>query len=116
MEAQFGAMDFAQKILEQQARSANQSQKDRERQQGLVESGTLSVLDLAAPPKAVNEFNQATSLLRGQRSQEAIAHLQKAIAVYPKFVSAHNYLGLAYQDLDDAVRARERIRNGCQSG
>ena len=109
MEAQFGAMDFAQKILEQQARSANQSQKDRERQQGLVESGTLSVLDLAAPAKAVAEFNQATSLLRGQRSQEAIAHLQKAIAVYPKFVSAHNYLGLAYQDLDDAARAQSEF-------
>jgi len=109
VEAQFGAMDFAQKILEQQAKSTNQNQKDRERQQELVESGTLSALDLAAPAKAVNEFNQATSLLRGQRSQEAIGHLQKAITLYPKFVSAHNYLGLAYRDLDDAAHAQSEF-------
>src|ERR1019366_2664680 len=109
VEAQFGAMDFAQKILEQQAKSANQNQRDRERQQELVESGAVSALDLAAPAKAVNEFNQATSLLRGQRSQEAIAHLQKAITLYPKFVSAHNYLGLVYQDLDDAARAQSEF-------
>ena len=108
-EAQFGAMDFAQKILEQQNKNTNQNQKERERQQGLVESGTLSALDLAAPAKAVNEFNQAASLLRGQRSQQAIGHLQKAITVYPKFVSAHIYLGLAYRDLDDAARARSEF-------
>ena len=105
VEAQFGAMDLVQKLLEDQNQQANQSQKERERLQGLVDSGSVSALDLAAPAKAVNEFNQATSLLRGQRSQEAIAHLQKAITIYPKFISAHNYLGLAYQDMEDAARA-----------
>ncbi len=104
MESQFESMDFGQKILEQQNRKPNQ--KELERQKGLVDSGTVSALDLAAPGKAVNEFNQGTSLLRGQHSQEAIAHLQKAIAVYPKFVSAHNYLGLVYLDLDDTARAQ----------
>ena len=104
MDAQFASMDFAQKILAQQ--NKNTSQKERERQQGLVDSGSVSALDLAAPPKAVNEFNQAAVLLRGQHSQEAIAHLQKAIASYPKFVSAHNYLGLAYLDQDDAAKAQ----------
>ncbi len=103
-EAQFGAMDFTQMILQQQKQ--NMSQADRDRQKGLVDSGSVSALDLAAPPKAVSEFNQAASLLRGQRSKEAMAHLQKAIAVYPKFVSAHNFLGVAYQDLDDAAHAQ----------
>jgi len=104
MDAQFESMEFAQKILAQQ--NKNTSQKERERQQALVDSGALSALDLAAPPKAINEFNQASALLRGARSQEAIAHLQKAIASYPKFVSAHNYLGLAYLDEDDAAKAQ----------
>ncbi len=107
MESQFEAMDFAQKILDQQNR--NVSQKDRERQKGMVESGTISPLDLAAPSKAVNEFNQAATLLRGQRSQEAINHLEKAVTVYPKFVSAHNYLGLAYLDVDDTARAQHEF-------
>jgi tetratricopeptide (TPR) repeat protein len=107
MESQFEAMDFAQKILDQQNR--NVSQKDRERQKGMVESGTISALDLAAPSKAVNEFNQAAPLLRGQHSKEAINHLEKAVSVYPKFVSAHNYLGLAYLDVDDTARTQHEF-------
>jgi VWFA-related protein len=107
MDAQFESVDFAQKILNQQ--NKNTSQKEREHQQALVESGSLSALDLAAPPKAIDEFNQASSLLRGARSQEAIAHLQKAIAVYPKFVSAYNYLGLAYLDADDSAKAQSEF-------
>ncbi len=107
MESQFESIDFAQKMLEQQNRKPNE--KEREHEKGLVDSGALSQLDLAAPAKAVNEFNRATSLLRGQHSQEAIGHLQRAVAVYPKFVSAHNYLGLAYQDLDDPERARSEF-------
>jgi len=78
MGAQFFTLDFAQKILAQQNKEPNQ--QERARQQGLVDSGSLSALDLAAPAKAVNEFNQATSLLRGQHSEEAIAHLRQVIS------------------------------------
>jgi len=109
MDAQFESLDFAQKILAQQ--NKNPSQKERERQQALVDSGALSVLDLAAPPKAINEFNEAATLLRGARSQEAIAHLQKAIASYPKFVTAYNYLGLAYLDADDSAKAQSQFES-----
>lgn len=107
MQSQFESLDFAQKILAQQ--NSKVDPKELERQKGLVDSGTVSALDVAAPSRAVNEFNQATSLLRGQRSQEAIGHLQKAISIYPKFVSAHNYLGLAYLDLDDSARAHSEF-------
>jgi Ca-activated chloride channel homolog len=107
MSAQFERMDFAQKVLDQQSRKP--SGKELKRQKELLDSGTVSALDLSAPPKAVNEFNQATALLRSQRSQEAIAHLQKATAIYPKFVSAHDYLGMAYLDADDPARARSEF-------
>ena len=107
LESQFESLEFEEKILQQQKSKPNE--KERERQKGLIDSGAFSALDLAAPAKAVNEFNQAASLLRGQHSQEAIGHLQKAVAVYPNFVSAHNYLGLAYQDLDDPGRARSEF-------
>jgi len=107
MSAQFDRMDFAQKVLDQQNRKPNS--KELKRQKELLDSGTVSALDLSAPPKAVNEFNQATALLRSQRSQEAVAHLQKAITIYPKFVSAHDYLGMAYLDADDPARARKEF-------
>ena len=51
MDAQFESMHFAQKILAQQNRNPSQNQKERERQQALVDSGALSAFDLAAPPK-----------------------------------------------------------------
>ncbi len=101
-EAQFARLDFAQMTLEQQRRQT----KEKEAQQKLVADGTVSALDLAAPAKAVNEFNRAAELLRKQKSKEAIPHLEKAIATYPKFVSAHNDLGLAYLDQEDKERAR----------
>jgi Ca-activated chloride channel homolog len=96
--AQFATLDFAQIVLEQQDRAM---QKDRERQQAMVNSGVVSALDLAAPTKAIKEFNDGMTMLRKQNPQEAMQHLQKAIDVYPKFVSAHNYLGMAHQDIDD---------------
>ena len=64
MDAQFFSMDFAQKILAQQNRDSSQNQKERERQQALVDSGAVSAFDLAAPTKAINEFNQASKIGR----------------------------------------------------
>jgi VWFA-related protein len=100
-------MDFSQMVLEQQNKSL--SKKEIERRKGLVDSGVVSALDLTAPAKAVSEFNQGTSLLKGRHSEEAIGHFRKAIAAYPKFVSAHNCLGMAYLDLDDAAGAQKEF-------
>src|SRR5690349_21181092 len=91
MEAQFARLEFAQKVLEEQNRK---SEEQRKQQQKLVDSGTVSALDLQAPGKAVSEFNKGADLLQHQKSREAIAHLEKAITVFPKFISAHNDLGL----------------------
>jgi Flp pilus assembly protein TadD len=107
MDAQFRSMDFAQKILQQQ--NKNSDPKVLAHQKELVNSGMVSALDLAAPTKAVNEFNQASFLFRGQHSRDAIAHLQKAVAIYPRFVSAHNYLGMAYLDENDTVHAQSEF-------
>lgn len=104
VEAQFAHLDYTQMTLD--AENRNPKQKERERQRQLIDTGTVSALDLAAPAKAVSEFNNASSLMSAQCPQEAIAHLQKAIAIYPSFVSAHNDLGLAYLDLEDPVRAQ----------
>ena len=98
----FVQMDFAQMYLDQQGHATKHSIEEQAARKKLISEGVVSALDLAAPNKAVDEYNRATSLLKAQKSKEAIAHLQKAIAAYPKFVSAHNSLGLAYLDQEDA--------------
>lgn len=106
MESQFARLDFAQKVLEEQNRK---NQEERKQQQELVDSGTVSAFDLQATGRAVSEFNTGAELLQKQKSKQAIAHLAKAVAVYPKFISAHNDLGLAYEDLGDLEGARREF-------
>lgn len=76
--------------------------------QAKFEAGTVSVLDMNAPKKAVKKLKEANSLLREQRAKEAVQYLEDAIKTYPKFVSAHILLGLAYFDLKDK-RARDEF-------
>ncbi len=109
LEARFARLDFAQMYLEQQNRDARKQAESQAQNKRLVDSGIVSALDLAAPGKAIREFNEAATLLKEQKSQKAIPHLRKAIAAYPKFVSAHDNLGLAYLDLDDAEHAKSEF-------
>ena len=103
MEAQFARVEFAEKLLEEQSRQDAESNKLKKQ---LLDSGMVSVLDLKASRKALAEFNTASEFLKQQKDKEAIAHLQKAIADYPNFVSAHNGLGVAYQELERSEEAR----------
>lgn len=104
LDSQFGRIDLAQKMLEQQNKKPNK--KEIARQKELVDSGAVSPLDLVAPSKAVNEFNEGTALAHGRQSQEAIRHLEKAVKIYPSFVSAHDYLGMTYIDADQSAKAK----------
>jgi VWFA-related protein len=99
-------IDFVQLSLDDANRHKKQTAEEQAQAKRLIDSGAVSALDLTAPPKAVEEFNRASTLLRAQNSKEAIKHLQKAIEVYPKFVSAHVGLGLAYIDQEDNARAK----------
>jgi Flp pilus assembly protein TadD len=75
----------------------------------LIDSGVVSALDLEAPNKAAEEYNRANSLMKTQHSEEAIKHLRRAIDAYPKFVSAHIGLDLAYLDQDDKPHAKSEF-------
>jgi VWFA-related protein len=66
----------------------------------------VSKLDLKAPLGAKNEYAKGRSLLLRKDPNRAIAHFSKAIAIYPKFVAAHNALGSAYMDLNRNDEAR----------
>jgi VWFA-related protein len=110
----FAQMDFAQMYLDQMRRHAKESEQRKAQDKALIDSGTLSALDLEVPNKAVEEYNQANSLMKAQRSKEAIKHLQRAIKAYPKFVSAHISLGLAYVDQEDPALARAEFETAAK--
>jgi len=97
----FAQIDFAQLYMGTTNREQQKNVEQKAQRQHLVDIGLVSALDLDASNKAVEEYNQAVTLLKTQNSKQAILHLQKAIAAYPKFVLAYNTLGLAYLDQQD---------------
>ena len=105
----FVQVDFAQLHLAQQVWDwANKGHRD-----SLFDSGAVSARDLEASDKAFQEFKHAMSYLKGQHVKEGIICLQKAIALDPSFVSAHNALGLAYLEQQDP-RARSEFETASQ--
>ena len=97
----FAQIDFAQLYMDGSSRVQKNNAEQKEARQRLVDGGTVSALDLEAPDKALDEYNRAATMMKEQNAKQAIVHLQKAIAAYPKFVLAHNTLGLAYLDQQD---------------
>jgi tetratricopeptide (TPR) repeat protein len=74
--------------------------------------GSISVSELGAdvPKPAKKEFEAATKAADSGKPEEAIAHLRKAINLYPNFAMARNNLGvqlLAAGRLDEAVTELE---------
>lgn len=100
----FAQFDFSQLFLDEQIHDAIHSGIDANE---LTNSGSISIRDLGAPRKAVDQYNYAASYLRAQNSKEAVKCLRKAVEIYPEFVSAHNMLGLAYLDERDGHAKEE---------
>ncbi len=109
----FAQMDFAQLYMDGTSRQQKNNAEQKAARQHLVDSGAVSALDLDAPDKALDEYNRAATMMKEQNTKQAITHLQKAIAAYPKFVLAHNTLGLAYLDQQDS-RARSEFEIGAK--
>ncbi len=106
-------IDFAQIYLDTANKEQEKYVEQREQRKRLVDTGVVSALDLNASDKALQEYNTAATLMKEQKAKEAIVHLQKAIAAYPKFVLAHNTLGLAYCDQQDA-RAKDEFETAAK--
>jgi Ca-activated chloride channel family protein len=97
----FAQIDFAQLYMDGSSRIQKDNAEQKAARQRLVDTGAVSALDLEAPDRALDEYNRAATMMKQQNAKQAIVHLQKAIAAYPKFVLAHNTLGLAYLDQQD---------------
>ena len=94
----FAQVDFSRMILDGQT----WDETAHNRQDTLIGSGVVSALDLTAPDKAVKQYKQGMSAMKVQDTNGAVKWFQKAVLLYPDFVSAHNALGLAYVDQHDA--------------
>lgn len=111
----FNNLDLVQIYVNAEGQHDKNAEKERiATNKGLVDSGAASILDLSASQAAVEEFDRALAFMKGQNSKEAIKHLQKAIKAYPKFVSAHVNLGIAYFDQNDYERARSEFETGAK--
>jgi|HubBroStandDraft_2_1064218.scaffolds.fasta_scaffold04606_3 Ca-activated chloride channel family protein len=107
-------IDMVELYVEQQNKHTKFLEEQKLADKKLIDSGVVSALDLDAPNGAIEDFNRARTLLKAQNSKEAIKQLQKAIAGYPKFVSAHVGLGLAYVDQEDPVKAKSEFETAAK--
>lgn len=75
---------------------------------------TVSVLDLNSPPKARKEFGSGAEALKAKNWSEARKHYEKAIEIYPQFVTAYNDLGVTLIKLGEREKARENLNHAIQ--
>jgi len=54
----------------------------------------VSVNELLIPPKAAKEFNRSEKALQTGDLRASVAHLEKAVQIYPQYLLAHNALGM----------------------
>jgi Tfp pilus assembly protein PilF len=79
-----------------------------------TEASSLGPIDATIPPQARKEFDKATEKMDQKNWIEAKTHLDRAIAIYPKYALAHNNLGLVYVNLKDGEKAVESFRTAAQ--
>ena len=71
------------------------------------------ILDSNVPVPARKEFDDASALLASGKKADvetAVPHLEKAVAIYPKFVEAQLRLGTAYMDLQRWDKAEQVLK------
>jgi tetratricopeptide (TPR) repeat protein len=71
-------------------------------------------LDTAIPAPAKKEFERASDASRVGKTEEAIDHLRKAVALYPQYVMAHNDLGAQLLGQGKPDEAAEEFRRAIQ--
>src|SRR5205085_651216 len=67
-------------------------------------------LDQNIPKDARREFDRATKAAADKKTDEAITHLRKAVALYPDFMMAHNDLGAQLLEAGRLADAAAELR------
>ena len=79
-------------------------------------SGTVSVARLShkVPPKARKEFEKASKAESKGKTKDVIKHLEKALAIDPDYMEAHNNLGTQYLRAEEYAKAELHFRKACE--
>ncbi|HST52961.1 MAG TPA: tetratricopeptide repeat protein [Pyrinomonadaceae bacterium] len=89
--------------------------EDKSKEKPSSETVSAAELEQKVPAAASKEFDRATKAWKDGKPDEAVAHLRRALEIYPDYLKAHNDLGtyfLSQGKLDDAageLRAAVRI-------
>jgi tetratricopeptide (TPR) repeat protein len=69
------------------------------------------MVDARVPPEAQKEFETGRRMLIDEKKvEDGVAHLEKAISLYPAFLDAHLLLGTAYMDNKQLDKAERELR------
>jgi tetratricopeptide (TPR) repeat protein len=69
----------------------------------------VSVRDINVPEAASREFDQASEAMGRQDWNQAVTHLNRAVAIYPKYVEGYTNLGVVYARLGDVDKERQAL-------
>jgi tetratricopeptide (TPR) repeat protein len=72
--------------------------------------GVISMANLMAPKKAVQEFEKGRDLGQKKKYDEGMEHLQKAVGLYAKYPDAYNEMGLIEKRQEHLPQAEEMFR------
>ena len=72
-------------------------------------AATISTADLNIPENARQEFDKASDLIAAENWNKALEHLNKAVAIYPKYAAAYNNVGVVYARLGNRTQEREAL-------
>jgi Flp pilus assembly protein TadD len=70
----------------------------------------INLRDINVPEAASKEFDQASEAMGQQDWSRAVSHLNRAVAIYPKYVEGYTNLGAAYEHLGDAAQERQALQ------
>src|SRR5215471_1071301 len=72
------------------------------------------VIDASVPPAARREYEKADAAFANGKTADAIRHLEKAVDLYPEFVTGYLKLGTAYMDAQQWAKAEEAFKHALQ--
>jgi Tfp pilus assembly protein PilF len=79
-----------------------------------VDAGPLATIDVNIPPEARKEFDKASEKMEQKNWTEAKTHLDRAIAIYPKYALAYNSLAMIYINVNQGEKAVESFRTAAE--
>lgn len=74
-------------------------------------TASISAAELNVPKNARKEFDKGNELWQKNRIEEARAHFEKAVQIYPQYAAAYNNLGVSWMRSHDTAKARDAFEH-----